>query len=476
MTSQRPVRSLDELTIESKFSVQELVSRSALEELLASLYDLFGIASKVFASDGALIAEAGSGSALQIYLSSLPGGRRLVRETVELVKTSTPKPNESQQLQCSTGERYVVVGLDYDGRLLGRVVIGPFLLTDDRELPEALLRCDPAIELERLQELWRLLNHCEALLIARVVVHLRTTLGLVLFSGHRALLASSMHLASVQESFRELSEKSATLQAAYERLKDLDRLKSNFLATVSHELRTPLTSIIGYSEMLIAGIAGDINDEQREFMGTIHEKGGQLLELIKGLLDLTKLESGTLSLHKAETPVLPILRDIVHTLLPTARAKGVVLSATGDAGVPTLWGDASRLRQVFLNLTENAIKFTPAEGSVTLSAAMTHVELPLDADDDGPAIVMRGVKRPMIEIRVADTGIGISEVERPRVFDAFYQVDSSSTREQGGAGLGLSIVKRLVDAHDGTVHIEENVPRGTAFVVRIPCRRLSFVG
>jgi signal transduction histidine kinase len=173
--------------------------------------------------------------------------------------------------------------------------------------------------------------------------------------------------------------------------------------------------------------------------------------------------------------VLPILRDIVHTLLPTARAKGVVLSATGDASIPTLWGDASRLRQVFLNLTENAIKFTPTEGSVTLSAEMIHVELPLD-DEDGPAIVMRGVKRPMIEIRVADTGIGISEVERPRVFDAFYQVDSSSTREQGGAGLGLSIVKRLVDAHDGTVKIEENVPRGTVFVVRIPCRRLSLFG
>jgi signal transduction histidine kinase len=284
-----------------------------------------------------------------------------------------------------------------------------------------------------------------------------------------------MHLASVQESFRELSEKSATLQAAYERLKDLDRLKSNFLATVSHELRTPLTSIIGYSEMLIAGIAGDINDEQREFMGTIHEKGGQLLELIKGLLDLTKLESGTLSLHKIETPVLPILQDIVNTLLPTARAKGVGLSAHGDAGIPTLFGDAARLRQVFLNLTENAIKFTPAEGSVTLSAEITHVELPLD-DEDGPAIVMRGVKRPMIEVRVADTGIGIAEAERPRVFDAFYQVDSSSTREQGGAGLGLSIVKRLVDAHDGTVHIEANAPRGTVFVVRIPCKRLSFLG
>jgi signal transduction histidine kinase len=465
---------LDELTIESKFSLQELVSRSAMEEVLSSIYDLFGIASKIFASDGVLVAEAGSPSFLQTYLSSLPGGRRLVRETVELVKSASPKPAESEQLQCATGERYVVVGLDYDGRLLGKVVIGPFLLTDDRSVPDQALRCDPAMDASELRSAWENLNHCDALLIARVVVHLRTTLGLVFFSGHRALLASNMHLASIQESYRELSEKSATLQTAYDRLKDLDRLKSNFLATVSHELRTPLTSIIGYSEMLLAGIAGDINDEQREFLGTIHEKGGQLLELIKGLLDLTKLESGTLSLHKLDTPVLPILRDIVHTLLPTARGKGVILSASGDNGLPTLWGDAARLRQVFLNLTENAIKFTPPEGSVTLGAQLVHVELP--PDEDGPAIVMRGVKRPMIEVRVADTGIGIPESERSRVFDAFYQVDSSSTREQGGTGLGLSIVKRLVDAHDGTVHIESNTPRGTVFVVRVPCKRLSLMG
>jgi signal transduction histidine kinase len=89
---------------------------------------------------------------------------------------------------------------------------------------------------------------------------------------------------------------------------------------------------------------------------------------------------------------------------------------------------------------------------------------------------MRGVKRPMIEVRISDSGIGIPESERSRVFDAFYQVDSSSTREQGGTGLGLSIVKRLVDAHDGTVHIESNAPRGTVFVVRVPCKRLSFMG
>lgn len=474
MTSLEPPRSLDELTMAAKYSLQELVSRSTLEELLRSILDLFGVPSRVITTDGMYFAEAGPTSCLQAYLSTLPGGRRLVRETVEVVKSSLPEPGMTDELNCASGERYLVSALDYDGRTLGRIVLGPYALNNDLEVPARLNGCDPLIDKNELVRQWQALPRCESATVTKAIVHLRTAIDLVLFSGHRALLASNMHLASVQESFRELSEKSATLQVAYDRLKDLDRLKSNFLATVSHELRTPLTSIIGYSEMLIAGIAGDLSDEQREFIGTIHEKGGQLLELIKGLLDLTKLESGTLSLHKMDTPVLPILRDIVHTLMPTARNKGVVLSATGDAGLPTLWGDAARLRQVFLNLTENAIKFTPSGGSITLSANMVQVELP--PDEEGPAIVLRGVKRPMVEVRVADSGIGIPESERSRVFDAFYQVDSSSTREQGGTGLGLSIVKRLVDAHDGTVHVESNEPRGTVFVVRIPCKRLSFVG
>jgi two-component system sensor histidine kinase BarA len=278
----------------------------------------------------------------------------------------------------------------------------------------------------------------------------------------------------VRESFRELKETNASLEQAYTRLKDLDRLKSNFLATVSHELRTPLTSIIGYSEMLTAGIAGDLNQEQHDFIGTIQEKGSQLLELIKGLLDLTKLESGTLILRKGETNVGALLDDVVMTFLPHARRKAVDLSAEYSEALPTVWGEPARLRQVFSNLTENAIKFTPNEGRITLSARPVTVELRLD--DDGPAVVMHSLRRTAVEIRVSDTGIGIAENERERVFDAFYQVDSSSTREQGGTGLGLSIVRRLVDAHEGTVAIIANEPTGTTFVVTLPCRKASLIG
>ena len=178
-----------------------------------------------------------------------------------------------------------------------------------------------------------------------------------------------------------------------------------------------------------------------------------------------------MSLRKAQTDILKVLRDVSATMTPTARKKEVELAVEVENGLPLMWADAERLRQVFLNLTENAIKFTPPRGRVTLSARMTAVEATRPEDAGG--MVILSARRTAIEFRVADTGIGIPEDERSRVFDAFYQVDSSSTREAGGTGLGLSIVRRLIDGHDGTVRIEDNKPKGTVFVVTLPVKRAT---
>ncbi|MCC6902035.1 MAG: HAMP domain-containing histidine kinase, partial [Polyangiaceae bacterium] len=225
------------------------------------------------------------------------------------------------------------------------------------------------------------------------------------------------------------------------------------------------------SEMLREGIAGEISAEQKEFVQTIHEKGEQLLELIKGLLDLSKLESGTMSLRKSEIDVVPVVQDVAQTLAPAARKKGVEIRVVSETGLPTVWADAERVRQVLLNLSENALKFTPTEGSVTLTVRASMIER--RADEDGRGLVLFSTKRPAIEIRVVDTGIGVPDGEKEKVFDAFYQVDGSATREHEGTGLGLSIVRRLVDAHDGTVRVEDNTPTGAVFVVTIPCRRTT---
>ena len=466
MTETALLDSLDELTLGRGASLEELVDRAALEELAASFYELFRVPLRIFSDEGTLLADATHPEPIYSYLSRAEAGRRAIEDVVTRVKATQPGVDGDEAVPCVTGATYRVVSISYDRRQLGRVILGPFLPLTTKEIPDSLLDLDPGLDVEEVRSLLGKMPRVRQETVGQIARHLRKTLDLILFSGHKALLTSKMHLASVRESYHELEAKNRRLQEAYDRLRELDRLKSNFLATVSHELRTPLTSIIGYSEMLAEGIAGELSGDQAEFVRTIREKGAQLLELIKGLLDLSKLESGTMAIRRTPTDLGEVVQDVASTLAPSAHRKGVVLAQDVAADLPPAWGDADRLRQVLLNLAENAIKFTPDGGQVTLSATATLTDLPTEEETHA----LFSHSREAIELRVADTGIGIPEPERERVFDAFYQVDSSSTREQGGAGLGLSIVKRLVEGHDGTIRVEANEPHGTVFVVTIPCR------
>jgi signal transduction histidine kinase len=466
-----PPKTLDELTLGGNMALEELVSRDGLAEMVKSANELFGVPIRVFTEDGKLLADAADAIELYSYLNTSRAGRAALSEVVAAVKALAPGPEGEATYSCVSGALYRVVAIVYDSRQIGRMILGPFVPDASAEPPRSLLELDAQLDAASVRTLFRKLPIADEQQVSRVARHLARVLDLLLFSGHRALLTSNMHLASVRESFRELEDKNQKLQVAYDRLKELDRLKSNFLATVSHELRTPLTSIIGYSEMLVEGLAGQLTAEQRDFVQTIRDKGDQLLALIKGLLDLSKLESGTMSLRKNNVDVAALVKDVVSTMAPTARKKEVELAFEVEKGLPQIWADAERLRQVLLNLTENAIKFTPVSGSVRLTAKLTG----MDASTGGEAggMVLLGARRTAVEIGVADTGIGIPEAERSRVFDAFYQVDSSSTREAGGTGLGLSIVKRLVDGHDGSVRIQSNQPRGTLFLVTIPVKRAT---
>ncbi|HEX9619549.1 MAG TPA: ATP-binding protein [Polyangiaceae bacterium] len=463
-------KTLDDLTLGSGIELKDLVDREALAEMVQSFFELFQVPLRVYGEQGALLAGVAAQPELYGYLNTLKQGRAALQAVVAAVKNLEPGPEGKVTHTCVTGALYRVTAIYYDGRRIGRTILGPFVPPTLAALPASLLALGSELDTERARELLVKMPRVREQTVSQIARHLAHTLDLILFSGHRALLTSSMHLASVRENFRELQDKNAKLQQAYDRLKELDRLKSNFLATVSHELRTPLTSIIGYSEMLSEGMAGDLSGEQLEFIQTIHEKGEQLLELIKGLLDLSKLESGTMSLRKRNVEMGALVEDVAQTITPAAHKKGVELGVHVEAGLPALWADPDRLRQVLLNLTENALKFTPQGGRVALSAAVCLLDDDKDGDAEGHVVLLTS-RRLAIELRIADSGIGIPEEERSRVFDAFYQVDSSSTREQGGTGLGLSIVKRLVDAHDGSVRIEANQPSGTVFVVVIPCRR-----
>jgi signal transduction histidine kinase len=270
-----------------------------------------------------------------------------------------------------------------------------------------------------------------------------------------------MHATSLEHADAELHQKNARLALAVARLEELDKIKSNFLATVSHELRTPLTSVIGYSEMLLEGLAGPLNAEQREYVTTVMEKGEQLLGIITGILDISRIEAGGVSLDRQPFDPSETIVSALSTVAPTARRKRLSVEAELPPTLPKVLGDRDKVRQVVVNLLGNAVKFTPEGGRVQVRAEVAPLKRPGTA---GPSTEEpRGVR-----IAVSDSGIGIPDEAMTRIFEPFFQVDNSSTREYGGTGLGLSIVRSFVHAHGGAVWVESRPGTGSTFFVTFP--------
>jgi len=238
------------------------------------------------------------------------------------------------------------------------------------------------------------------------------------------------------------------LKEANEELLHLDQLKSDFLATMSHELRTPLTSVIGYSDMMLSGMTGEVTDKQKGFLRSILTSAETLLNLINDILDLTRIEAGKLELNLEPVELRSVLISVISVTKPRARDKKIQISTFLPTDLPTLHADPAKLGQILLNLLTNAIKYTHETGKVGIEA--------------------RALPSGIVEIRVTDTGIGISREDIARVFERFTQIDSSSTRNQGGTGLGLAITRDLIELHGGTIKVQSQLGKGTSFTFTIP--------
>jgi two-component system, OmpR family, phosphate regulon sensor histidine kinase PhoR len=238
-------------------------------------------------------------------------------------------------------------------------------------------------------------------------------------------------------------------------LRRLEKIRRDFVANVSHELRTPLTSIKGYVEALLDGAKDDPNSST-DFLEIILKQSERLNLIIEDLLELSKIESGQVLFKREPFHVQNVIERTLSMMKPLADKKGHRLTSWVAPDLPLVTGDEERLVQVLTNLIDNAIKYTPGEGTITIAA-----HSPTDSQIAGSAV-------STIEISVTDTGIGIPEQDRPRVFERFYRVDKARSRELGGTGLGLAIVKHIVEGHAGKVWVEANEPTGSRFVVRLP--------
>ncbi len=266
---------------------------------------------------------------------------------------------------------------------------------------------------------------------------------------------------AVKQAYRELEQLNRTLeqrvrhrtselQAANEKLKELDHLKSTFVSVVSHELRTPMTSIKGYVENLLDGLAGALTEKQTRSLDRVKHNIDRLTRMINELLDLSKIEAGRLELNLSPLALANIVEDIVESSQASARDKSITLHNTVDPSLPLVMGDPDKLSRILINLVHNAVKFTAPGGHVRVEAN-TH-------------------DTQHVEIAVIDDGKGIPQQEIDKIFDKFYWSKSTPV-ESRGAGLGLSIAKNLVELHGGAIRVESVLGEGSLFAFTIPIAR-----
>ncbi len=243
-------------------------------------------------------------------------------------------------------------------------------------------------------------------------------------------------------------------------LRRLENIRKDFVANVSHELRTPLTSIKGYIEALLDG-AKDDPETSTKFLEIILKQSDRLNLILEDLLQLSKIESGQILFKREPLQIQRVIERTLAMIKPLADKKGHRLLSFVAQNLPAVLGDEDRLMQVLSNLLDNAVKYTPGNGTITVAAH------PVSDDLERPTIVTA------VELSVTDTGLGIPERDRPRVFERFYRVDKARSREMGGTGLGLAIVKHIVEGLGGRVWVEVNAPTGSRFVVRLPVQQIS---
>jgi two-component system, NarL family, sensor histidine kinase BarA len=367
-----------------------------------------------------------------VTVSVIEKPHRLLTTTAEdedLVGAALDGPSGPEQIAgVEPGTALFAVPLMHQGEVMAKIVIGPYTETD------------PAAGRARA-----------------IASHLSEVLEILVHNAFARHITATMHTAAMEANFAELSAKNKRLEKAVERMQEADRLKSTFLATMSHELRTPLTSVIGYSEMLIEGLAGEVNDEQREYLKTILSKADQLLQLISSILDVSLLESGSQQMQREPVTLRKLVDSVLTSLGEKLRRRRITVEECPD-GLPRVVGDSRQLREVLRNLLTNAIKFTSDGSDITIT---------LDVGTLKPDGVAREDELG-VRLVVKDSGIGISSEEQANIFEPFFQVDSSSTRQYGGSGLGLTLAKRYVEAHGGHIWVDSEPGQGSVFTVSLP--------
>ena len=351
---------------------------------------------------------------------------RMEKEVVEALQATPVRPGQGATGQAATVRAPVQVPNIVEEREFTATRVGPVLA----RLGYRSVLAVPLLREERIigaLTVWRK----EVGSFSNEVVNLLQT-----FATQSALAIQNARL------FREIEDKGRQLEAA-------NRHKSEFLANMSHELRTPLNAIIGFSEVLLQHMFGELNEKQDEYVGDVLSSGRHLLSLINDILDLSKVEAGHMELEVAKFDLPLAIENAITLVRERATRHGISLSRDVDKQIGDFVGDERKFKQILLNLFSNAVKFTPEGGQVRVKAML----------GDGSVV-----------ISVADTGIGIPLEDQETIFEEFRQVGAHYDQKREGTGLGLTLTKKFVEMHGGKIWVESEQGKGSTFTFSLPIK------
>jgi signal transduction histidine kinase/CheY-like chemotaxis protein len=376
-----------------------------------------------------------------------PDDNKRLRIAIDLSRNREVKANGEFYPTGRVGETYLIADLPAIMRVLEN--LAPLVLQAD----------DPGLDPLTASHMRQKKIYTQALIPLAIKGEAIGVIELIAWDAPRTFTAEQLNLGLIMANAAAVAFENAKLyeeqRQTAEKLREVDKLKSQFLANMSHELRTPLNSIIGFSRVIIKGIDGPTTDLQQQDLSAIYSAGQHLLNLINDVLDISKIEAGKMELtFDNNVNLADLITSVMSTAAGLVKDKPVKLVKNVDPNLPFVRADTTRIRQVTLNLLSNAAKFTDA-GSISIDAYV----------QDGPDGL------PEVIVKVSDTGPGIAPEDQKRLFQAFTQIDETATRKAGGTGLGLSISRLLVEMHGGRIGLESEIGKGSTFYYTLPLPR-----
>ena len=452
---------MDDLDSEITVSLAEVVhrDRDLYLEVCQSFVDLYRVSVKVLDDRGSRLLDIPSRADLCQYIYEFPACRQMCIQTVNTIRVHQPAFQTTERTICFSGAEYRMVPIHYATDVVGKIVFGPFLPTSLTASPKNLLGMDPALDPANAWEKTTRFRRMSPTLAEKVAQNLATVIEVMAFVGFKGQMTTDMHVESITEAYSELEAKNLALESSVEQLSESNLHRSTFLERISRQLKTPLTNLIGYAEMLIEGIGGEITEDQQEFLNTIINQGEQIMGLAQTMDELSRIERQQVEIVPESVPV----RELVDTAL----AYGQKIGEHHDVEVeylpppfeaPNLWVDDEKIRSVLLRLVDNAVKFTPAGGRVLISA--------ISEDDPSASHV---VPPGFLGLSVTDNGIGMDNLHPQRIFEPFYSMHGDQ-EAYPGTGVGLAIAIAYVEAHGGTIRVESSLDSGSTFTVVLPTR------